>query len=162
MKVLAICILAVIMIGCKGETGPTGPQGNANVKSRLYSIWQTNYTLKSGIFISTNVCDIITHDIIQSGAVLVYNTNFTSNVTLPYPYTFTYDDSRGYTFSYIYSFQEGYINFMFIDSNPNSNTIDDSAIGHFRVIAISGNTSILKYIDKSDYGAVKTALNITD
>jgi hypothetical protein len=165
MKVLAICILAVIMIGCKGETGstgPTGPQGNANVKTANYIIYPGDYHLTSGIYICQKVCELITTEIVNYGAVLVYRSSVSDNTYMQYPLTLTYDYNKDYKYTFLFSYFKGYINFMVEDSNPNSSTLPNGATGYFKVIVITGNPGLLKYIDKSDYGAVKTALNLMD
>jgi hypothetical protein len=74
----AACIVVVLFIiaGCKkGDTGPQGPEGNANV---IYSNWFTPATYKKdtvfGIwgFSYTMAVPAITQPILDSGAVLVF------------------------------------------------------------------------------------------
>ena len=160
MKTLAFCILAIILISCKGETGPTGPQWNANVKTRVYNIQASDYSLNSGIYTTQKNCDLITQDIVSTGTVLVYHKM--TDTWFQYPMTLTYDFTKGYTYSFYFAYALNQISFLVIDSSPYTSSLPNGAIGSFKVIVISGNLGMIKYIDKSNYENVKSALNLTD
>lgn len=77
MLLLMVCIAVILStISCKkGDTGPQGPEGNANV---IYSQWFTPATYKKDTlfgswgFSHTEPAAAITQSILDSGAVFVF------------------------------------------------------------------------------------------
>ena len=83
--------LAVVLIaaGCrKGDTGPQGPAGNANVQSYLYATTSDSWsTSDTGLIWATGfVVPEIDQSVINSGAVLIYYVDSSSSTNYSVPF----------------------------------------------------------------------------
>lgn len=140
MKKFMILMMAVLMLtGCEGDKGPTGPagaDGNANVLTGTISptneewLWNSLYRLETSPGSSTGYfsryVDIpvpeITADIMATGAVLVFFQPYPSEgVWSPLPYYFN-SGYAGFSYCYVYQAMEGNIRlhhfYMPNDTNP--------------------------------------------
>ena len=84
--ILLMTATVLLAVGCEGDQGPAGPDGNANVKTGTISptneewLWMSSYwfqqTTTTGMGYFTRYVDIpvaeITSDIISTGIVLVF------------------------------------------------------------------------------------------
>jgi hypothetical protein len=122
-KLLVLFAAALLIAGCEGDAGPTGPAGNANVMAGTISptnaqwIYSSTWSMTTDVgtvtSLTTRYVDIpvpaITADIIAKGAVLVYfeaEAGSDEWTTLPFEilhYT------RAYFIDVVYEVQEGMI-----------------------------------------------------
>lgn len=140
--------------GPTGQTGKSGVDGNANVKSLTYNI--TAWQQSGNSFIITLNCPIVTQEIIDNGAVLVYFDYVGKNYQLPLTLYF-----NNYQEIIDYNYSLGSVVIQVVDSdltlpnNPGNHTA--------KVVAMTANG--LKKINDNhlnikDYNAVAKALNI--
>lgn len=126
MRALIVFLLAaavLLAVGCEGEQGPTGPDGNANVKTGTISptnaewLWQGNYDFQTapGSWMSyfTRYVDIpvveITPDIISSGVVLVFFEAYPgSGNWTPLPFQFV-EFGSAFIYNIVYEVTEGMV-----------------------------------------------------
>ncbi len=141
-KLPVLLVAALLIAGCEGDAGPTGPAGNANVKVGTisptnaqwiaYSNWTMTTEVGTETAHSTRYVDIavpeITADIIAKGAVLVYFEAETGSdrwTALPYEllhYT------RAYFINVVYEVQVGKIRLhYFLMPGPSGATVPDVA-----------------------------------
>ncbi|MGA2624940.1 MAG: hypothetical protein ABSF91_13860 [Bacteroidota bacterium] len=173
---LMACILisfAVIILGCKaekGDSGPTGPQGNANVKSKTVAVTSSNwvYSTSPNEF-AVNITDgDITQDIVDHGMVLVYMSNG-SGAWIPLPIIgYTTGTSGGNTYDLEYKLSPVYglsgvtiwyyvvtDPFVWIPANPGSQT--------FKIITVASLAKAsVAQVDLNNYEKVKNALHLED
>lgn len=156
MKKLSLIITLIAVLAtsaCKKEVaGPAGPQGapgNANVKSttQLATFFLYGNSYKATIYFSS-----ITQDILDKGAVLVYEKSGSSYYPLPvtiYPSssfsrTFNYEVFLGGVNIYVYDSDQT------APSNPGSIT--------YKVVAMAGTPRPIK----TDYETIKYQYNLSE
>jgi hypothetical protein len=152
---LVFIVIAILLtsIGCKkGDTGPTGATGNANVQTYTFSVtnsswvadsaglqWSTDYTLPS----SVNV----------SGAVLLYVQDSTSWAALPHV-------DYGVTVEFKYDPSTEIIEVQAADAKA-AIMIDNPGPMTFRVVAIPPAMLEAKStVNLKNYDAVKQTFNL--
>jgi hypothetical protein len=166
-----ICIvisLGLVIAGCKGDTGPAGPQGNANVKVRTYSVSSSQWVNSTSTTPYEYYVDLtdqdITQSIINNGAVLVYIEN-SSGGWYPLP-SIGYAQSNGgadleYKLSPVYSLSTVTV-LYYIVSNPNYWIPANPGAQTFKVIVIAGSLQSSANINWNNYEEVKKAFNLHD
>lgn len=148
-------------ISLQGPAGPQGPEGNANVKTDVFTIggsdwlWNSQYVFETSsssyteyftrYYVRNN--NTITQDVLDNGLVLVYFTpspQNNPNQWVPLPYQF--DSSFGYTYNYVYVTSVGKVtlHYFFIQTSttatlPTLSTYNDE-IRKFKVVTITGTT----------------------
>ena len=153
-------VLATMVSSCAkdGETGPAGKDGkdgNANVNSKEFTI--TNWIKDGDKYKGTISYSVITADIVNNGAVLVYISNGSGGY-IAMPISFL---SNGYLYMYTPVFYEGGVT-VWASSTKTSYSGPNS--GTFKVVAIDGK-SIKKaktVIDLNNYQEVKNYFNLSD
>lgn len=157
LSLLCLALFSFYIIGCKGVAGPTGPQGiqgnqgNANVHSKTYTV-----TSWDGVGTSFAFKDIansdITQEIIDNGAILVYEGN--TGLWNAMPYANQNDEWR---------FLIGLNNFRVILLHANGTTVSNPGTRNFKVVIISGDALISNpNINWKDYEEVKAKLNLQE
>ena len=156
MKIKSIVFFALIaiLISCnactKGEQGPTGADGNANVYGSNYV--DVNWSLDNNFYFTKIMVPEITQDILDYGLVNVFILYGNEWWSLP--------DINGVN-STIYGFGEGYVSL--INSNSDGSTPPYPAHSTFRVIVISSTYKAANpTVDWNNYKEVKIALNLAD
>lgn len=141
--------------GTNGTNGMDGTDGNANVESS--SITSSSWVYTAPSWKVTFTYASITQDIIDNGAVLVYNKVGASYNQLP----LTYYPSATYSSTYEVSTVVGGLSIFVTDSdlsqpaNPGSQT--------FKVVVIAASGLIAHPdVDFKNYEQVKSAFNLND
>lgn len=149
------------------------PQGNANVKTDVFTIggsqwiWNSQYAYETSssslteyltrYYVRSN--NTITQDVLNKGLILVYFTPSpinNPNEWAPLPYDF--DSSLGYFFHYVYVTDIGKVTFHYFftgSGSPAINTYNDE-IRKFKIVAITGQTGIfmLNHVNLNNYREV--------
>lgn len=152
--------LTVLLFGAcskpkDGAPGAQGPQGNANVQSSTFTVTSWGYTAPY-YYVELPVSSI-TQDIINTGAVLVYLKDGTTNVQLPYTFYPTATYSR--TISTIIEF--GKVTIYVEDSDQTQPS--DPGAGQFKVLVMASKSMIQNPdIDFKNFESVKKAFNLKD
>ncbi len=158
-----ITLLAVIgmfsLQGCVGPEGPQGVSGQDGLLGEVFELKNVNFVNDptDGYIISRN----LTPNIVASDVILIYRLSGTINATTPIwqliPRTlFLPQGELDYDFDFskqdftIYA--GGNYNLALTPTYLNNQT--------FRIVIVPGNFSTL--IDKSNYGAVMSALNFKE
>lgn len=158
LHLIAFCL--IIVSSCKkpekGDPGPAGKDGNANVKSITHTI--TNWTYSSPTYIGNIPFASITNEIINSGAVLVY-AQTAANTYSQLPLTFYASTSYSSTLEVVTS--PGMAQIGWTDSDLTQPATPPSMT--FKVVAIASSAiSENPDIDYSNYNVVKSVFNITE
>ena len=127
LSVLLLMTLALMVVGCEGDEGPTGPMGNANVVTGTITPTNAEWLWNSMFWFSTSTgsgtgyftryvdipVDEITPEIISTGVVLVFFEAYpgTGNWT-PLPFQFV-EGGGGHIFNIVYEVSEGMIRLHF-------------------------------------------------
>ena len=162
-SILAICAIIVLATSCgkdgdpgaQGPTGPAGPQGPGGVYYQIKTVssWAISSTERSASISAS----IITSDIYNYGAVMVYVKNSSSWESLPRTY-FPYGGNE-YTQTWRFMYNTGQVTIKIQDddlttpSNPGTQTFKIICLTSERIAAQPG-------IDLSDYAAVQKAFDI--
>jgi len=139
--------------GAQGPTGPAGPASNGGVSSA--SITTSNWSYISPSWVLTLTYSVITQDILDNGAVFVYNKVGTSYFQLPYTLYPTSSYSRTADFEHYV----GGLKIFVTDSdltqpvNPGTQT--------FKVVVIDG-TAKNPNVNYNDYNSVKAYYGLVD
>jgi hypothetical protein len=162
----------------QGPAGPQGPEGNANVKTDVFSIggtdwiWLSSYNFENSpgnyteyytrYYDRKNIA--VTQDILDNGVVMVYftpNPISYPNMWVPLPYQF--DTLGGYTINYVYVTAPGVVTmqYFFIPSPGVTNIPDLSTYNDetrkFKIVTIAGTALSLvraNHVNLNDYSAV--------
>ncbi len=62
----------ILLTYCEGPTGPAGDDGNANVKTDIIRVYSSEWGYDSGMYGVDLNSSILTQDIIDNGAALLY------------------------------------------------------------------------------------------
>ncbi len=158
--------LVLLLAGCRGEEGPIGPEGNANVQTAIYDVPPQHWSANSdGGFTAILTVPEITSDIYNNGAVLVYmlNESDPSNKSfnmLPY----TYVDTTSIT----YMDYDVYVGEIDIHLKWVDNGIDDTQVPgtteSFKVVIIEGTplSTLKTQVNIADYRAVSNYLKLKE
>lgn len=149
--------------GKAGPQGPTGPQGpagingNANVKSQIIATTSADWTGNGEVYVAIKTCSVITTDIHEKGAVMVYIKDGSEYIALPFS---AHSNSSNYTSHYFFTTAVGTITIYVQDDdgftpNPSNQT--------FKVVAIA-SSQITKHpnLDLKNYQEVKKVLQLAD
>ena len=132
---LALLMLTLVLNSCtkKGDTGPQGPQGNANVHGGSATV---NFTWDAGngYGIADMTDDDITQNIVDYGAVAVFRSNGSGGwISLPYTdYTTT-----GLSFSYYFVYTLNAVRIYYSQADLGNSAMPTSAT--FKVVAIAAS-----------------------
>ena len=86
---MLVCVTAIVFNGCKGKDGapgaqgPAGPQGNANVDYMVFQVSASNWAYSSPSYFVNLIDPMVTADILNTGAVLVYADDGVTVTQLP-------------------------------------------------------------------------------
>lgn len=141
---IAIMLSSALFTSCKkGDTGEPGPagtngtngidgtNGNANVIStNTLSFNSSDWTLSGSLYSTTIIATGITQDIVDNGAVTVFNQSGTSTSWTALPYTFV-------NTAYRYEFGVGFVN-LYV-TNTDGTTPTNPGSETYRVVIIEGN-----------------------
>ena len=157
-----LIVVAVIFSfsSCKKEEGPQGPpgkDGNANVKTQIITVtpgeWNTN---NSTLYVIKDV-SIITSDIANSGAVMVYLKATNSSSYQALPYTWPGNNERIMRFWY----SKGSLEIDIYEENGPAST--PTSTYTFKVVAIEGNLAEKNTnVNYNNYNEVKEYYNLKD
>ncbi|UCF06093.1 MAG: hypothetical protein JSV33_03415 [bacterium] len=157
-KLLVLFAAALLIAGCEGDTGPTGPAGNANVMAGTISPtnaewiccsnWKMTTDVGTVTAITTRYVDIpvaeITADIIANGAVLMYFEAETGSARwAPLPFELLHY-TRAYFINVVYEVQEGMIrlHYFLMSAIPGVTPPDPATVViptyHFKYLVIEG------------------------
>ncbi len=167
VKALLLSTIIVVMFnGCAkdGETGPQGPQGNANVSSLNLVFVSTNWVhigtagQPDDMYQLTTAASIITSDIVNKGSVLVYVSSDGGTHYTALPFTF-YGSNYSESWTFSYSANELVLNVQDSDHlTPVPNAVLDVKI----ITTASSNKIKNPNVDWNNYDEVKSALNLMD
>ncbi len=165
-------------IALQFPAGPAGPEGNANVKTDVFTVaasdwlWNSQYIYETSAGSYTEyftryyvrMNNTVTQDVLNNGMVLVYFTPSpvnNPNQWAPLPYQF--DSSFGYTFNYVYVTAVGQvtIHYFFIQTDPTAtlptlSTYNDET-RQFKIVTVTGTTGnflVLHHINLNNYEEV--------
>lgn len=145
--------------GAKGETGASGVNGNANVKSTTFTVFASDWQTATGSFppLFVNRTEpLITADIANSGAVMLYMQSTSSTQWQALPYTFPTSSS-----STMYRFWHSE-NTLQINIYEESGT-PTAATRTFKMVVMSSSARLANpNIDYTDYEQVKATFNLED
>ena len=153
--------MAIMITSCKkGDTGPQGPEGNANVKSGIYEV--SNWTRYTSSDVTTRFVDIdvpgVTTDIANYGAVLVYYSGqqITSWTALPYLFP---SGTNNISYGFLYHYAPGVVEIEYYASDGSDP--GDPGTVEFQIVVIEGGP--LKANPKTDlnnYEEVRKTFNL--
>ncbi len=153
--------LTVLMFGActkpkDGAPGAQGPQGNANVQSNTFTVTSWGYTAPD-YYVNLSESSI-TQDIINTGAVLVYQTNGTTNVQLPYT---VYPNST-YSETWVSLITVGNVKILVEDSDQTQPNNPGAGI-QFKVVVMASRSMLQNpHVNFKDFESVKKAFNLKD
>lgn len=169
VKTLLLSTILVVMFnGCAkdGETGPAGPagkDGNSNVHSQTFNInpsqwYHVGVNGQAGDGYQTDeTCSLITTDILNSGAVLVYystNNSLWNSLPLTVPYS-------GFSQSILVQYSLNQISFIVADSD--NNTVQPAVVIYFKVVVMSSTQKVSNpNINWNNYNEVQAVFNLKD
>ena len=152
--------------GDKGDTGPTGINGNANVHSQTFLVLSSQWThngtsgQQGDSYSNSQLCYWITDDIASKGAVLAY----TSNDNLSWdqmPFTIPLYSGHAYSESYLFEYKLNQITFYIADSD--FLTLQPSSAMYFKVVCIASSVRMANpNVNWKNYTEVKAALHLTE
>jgi len=135
--------------GPSGATGANGIDGNANVIATNTFTTASNNWFASGLYFYADLTvNAITQDVVNSGAVFVYEQNGANWAALPYVAGIL---SRSYQFrlNNLYIFYQ----------NTNSTQTTNPGIRTFRVVVIPSSVKI-DHVNMNDYEEVSRTFNL--
>ncbi|MBV6485464.1 MAG: hypothetical protein KFKLKKLM_02034 [Flavobacteriales bacterium] len=141
--------------GPAGTNGTNGTNGNANVKSSTHTVysweWSTSGSSKYVDITST----LITNDILNSGAVLMYVKSGVSWQALPFTFP---QGSSSILYKYLYAY-----NLVQIQITQETGVPSITGNLEFKLVVISSSARLSNpHIDFNDYYQVKGAFNLKD
>lgn len=149
---LMAALFAVAFTSCKkGDTGPAGQDGNANVQTHIS--YNTVYNQSGTSWTSTIFVQDITQDIVDYGAVLVYGKLEDSYFAFP----MTFPRTENYATTYNYTYEMGIVRLEVTDTDmvlP-----DYPEFTQIKVVTIAGN-GLIQGVDYTDYEQVKEAYHL--
>lgn len=147
---IAIAVMLTFNACVKGDQGPSGNDGNANVigTNSIDVVW----TLDGSYFTSIITVPAITPDIVDYGLVQVFILYGNEWWSLP--------DNNGIN-STIFGFSDGYVSL--INSNSDGSTPAYPSHSTFRIVVISASKKAANpNVNWDNYKEVKIALNLED
>ncbi len=169
--------------GPAGAIGPQGPEGNANVKTDIFSlvssdwVWNSQYEFQTSPSSYTEYFtryhdranNSITQGVLDSGLVLVYFTPNTSNNTnqwAPLPYEFT-DGSGNFNYEMAYETNAGTIRlhyfFVQLVASATIPVLSTYTIASykFKVVAITGQTGTFMLAHHVNFNSYQEVSRVT-
>lgn len=144
--------------GPKGDTGPAGPKGNANVVSSSVTAFASDWQYTAPSWRMNIAYPAITQDILDNGAVLVYMKNNQSSWSqLP----LTIYQSATYSTSIEVVTGLGGLSIFWTDSDLLQPINPGGATFKIVVVAASG-MALNPDVDLNDYQAVQRAFDLED
>jgi hypothetical protein len=126
-KVILIGIFVYLLQSC---SNPAEPQ--AQISSVDFYINSTDYLLSQpGYFSTTKDCDLITEEVMKTGAVSVYYKPINQDYYLMLPQTVSI---QGYIYNWNYSIRAGKIQFFTMTTNINDKSVPSGSTGTFHVV----------------------------
>lgn len=148
MKTFAIALTSFVLIvltivGCKGEDGalgPTGPSGNANVKSFQFTVSPSQWTDGgAGVIYFDQHSTLISQTIFDRGTLQVYYlVSYGVWATIPNGFV----DAGGKQYSVNYAYGLGLVEVIMGSSNLTNTQLRTTAT--FKVVIIEGTASLPK------------------
>jgi len=169
ISLVSFCFILFAFSACeKGDPGPQGPEGNANVKCQKFIIppglwghYGTAGQPDEGFSVSL-ASDMITWDIVNSGAVLVYYSKDGNNF-MGMPYTIPTGTGPTYQFSESWNFYYGVSSITFDVQDSDFFTEPPQSNTYFKVVAIAGSVyKSCPAIANMTYPALKAKLQLKD
>ncbi|MET4080935.1 hypothetical protein ABIB40_000880 [Pedobacter sp. UYP30] len=164
-----------VPISLRGPAGPQGPEGNANVKTDVFSLtnsdwlWNSSYSFRSSPGVGSSYFtryylrnnNSITQAVLDRGMVLVYFTpNYANtNQWSPLPYQFT-DFSLGFDYNIAFETSRGSVklHYFFVRRDATAVLPELSTYNianyKFKIVAVSGELGtfmVAHHIDLSNY-----------
>ena len=170
LTALFICVSVFSCKGPKGDQGPAGLDGNANVYSAVVETRSDNWKWDSDAlnwYVDFDWVDGITPDIVDNGAVLVYMENPNPSYYSWHQLPLTLYVSDNYSSTIETTYYDGGLSLFWTNSDLNQhfnpcNELSTDALS-FKVVAIGGYAfSNNSGCDFSDYEAVKKTFNLED
>ena len=169
----AICIsvsFGLVLTSCKGDRGPTGPQGNANVRALTFDVvssdWQYQTNPQYQYYVNLTEPDI-SQDILDNGMVIVYLSNG-NNGWQAIPVTGYIQGSSGgstynleYKYSPVYGLTQVTV-WYYIVTNPTAWIPPNPGSQTFKVVVVAGSLTSGSKVNWNNYDEVKKAFNLPD
>lgn len=154
MRYIIGCFIIFFLLGCKGEKGPAGPTGNANVKSFQFTVTTTQWSVSvTGAIYFYQTSNLITQDIADHGTVLVYfSISGGGWVSLPN----SFRNTSGDIFSVDYAYGPGGVEVVMGSSTLSSSELKQTVT--FKVIVMEGTASAAR-IHSDNYQAISKLLD---
>lgn len=158
--VLLLVIASTTFNACqkpeKGETGPAGADGNANVQSSVYYV--SSYSASGNILYTNIFVSDLTQDIVDNGAVLVY-IETTSGSYSQLPITTAASTTVDLLIEAIHSAYNVQVQFSF----SNNTLPGNPGLIKFKIVTIAGKEMLADpTINWSNYIEVKKKFNLKD
>ncbi len=179
-----IPLIAVLFFVSCSKDGEVGPEGNANVKTDVFSLtsadwlWNSSYSFKTSPSSSSSYYSryyvrnnsSITQDVLDNGMVLVYFTPNSSNNDQwePLPYQFT-DFSLAFDYNIAFETVPGSVklHYFFVRRNATA-TLPELSIYKitdykFKIVAVGGNLGtfmLAQKVDLKNYNEVSKAMEL--
>jgi len=156
LTTIIVMMLALAVTSCtkKGDTGPQGPQGNANVKGGTATV---NFTWNASTSYGTAdmTDDDITQSIVDNGAVLVFMSNGSGGwIALPY----TDYSTTGVSISYYFVYSLNTVRIYYSQSDLANTYLPASKT--FKVVAVApAQKQAHANTDWKNYDEVMTLVN---
>jgi hypothetical protein len=165
-KLIALLLVAVSVTfsSCKkGETGPQGPSGkdgNANVKNLTIFVNANEWVNKPGVSEVTKVVPEITADIVNKGAIMIYTEGNNSGQWEALPTTWP-DPSITVALGYTIEAGKLHLSATFdVNGTLSPGTLQSS---NFKVVLIAGSARAANpNVNLQNYPEVQTAYNLTN
>ncbi len=164
IKTFGICLIfGTLLTDCKkGDTGPqgtagtNGTNGNANVKSQTNTNLTWTYNSATQEFETNISTPLITQDIIDKGAVLVYLQD--GNLSSQLPFSQMLDISTIVFFDYIASV--GNVKITFANSDLDNTIVPQSTL-KFKIVALTASARAANP-NINGYEEIKTAYHLSE
>jgi hypothetical protein len=142
IKTMVVCsLLATTLTNCKkaedgpaGPAGPAGANGNANVKSQTSTNLNWTFNAATKAYETNVAASIITQDIVDKGAVLVYVQEGNTSAQLP---TSTMYDAATIVFL-DFEYSVGNVKLSFLNSDLDNVLVPQSTM-RFKIVAMTAS-----------------------
>jgi len=144
--------------GINGLNGQDGQDGNANVKTTVFQVTPSDWTQTSSDIYYLKYLSIITNDIVDNGAVLVYWKSTNSNSYQALPMTWPSSNTKIYRYWYSSTLLEVEI----VQADGTTPTLPSTTYT-YKVVAIEGDYASRPLpINIKNYSEVKKYFNLKD
>jgi len=154
----SICVILIIGCAKDGETGPQGPQGNANVVSVTKNVASNDWIMSDPIYYVDLTASNISQDILNGGTIQVFMESTTEiGVWLNLPWVQTYS-SYFSTFNFNYSLGSVRVSKYDSDNTQTSNP----GVRSFKIVAIAGSARHANpNVDWTNYSEIESTFYLT-